>query len=104
MHHVIFLVKRNPALSQEEFARYWIDEHTPLTASVAGVRSYECYPAHPGNEGSPFDGVAVLGFDDEAAANAAMASPEFQLALADAPNFQDVETTTSINATLQRIV
>jgi uncharacterized protein (TIGR02118 family) len=97
MHHVVFLVKKRPDMTQEEFSRYWLDDHTPLTASVAGVRSYRCYPALPG-EGAPFDGVAILSFDDKAACDAAMASPEFAAALADAPNFQDTGVTTSFFA------
>lgn len=97
MYHVVFLVKKRPDLTQEAFSRYWLDEHTPFTASVAGVRSYRCYPALAG-QNAPFDGVAILSFDDKAAADAAMASPAFAAALADAPNFQDTAATTSFFA------
>ncbi|HET7092693.1 MAG TPA: EthD family reductase [Thermomicrobiales bacterium] len=98
MYHVVFLVKKRPDMTQEDFGRYWLGEHTPLTASVAGVRSYRCYPALPGQDDSPFDGVAVLSFDDKAACDAAMASPAFAAALADAPNFQDTAATASFFA------
>jgi uncharacterized protein (TIGR02118 family) len=103
MYHVVFLVKKRPDLTQQAFSRYWLDEHTPLTASVAGVCSYRCYPALPGQDDAPFDGVAILSFDDKAAADAAMASPAFAAALADAPNFQDTATTTAFFAD-ERIV
>jgi uncharacterized protein (TIGR02118 family) len=91
---VVFLVKKNPTMTQEEFTRYWIDDHTPLTAGVPGVRFYRCYPmtAYP-EDLPPFDAVAVLGFDDEAAWRRAEASPEFAAAIADAPNFQDTAAT-----------
>src|SRR5690242_20797751 len=102
MYHVVFLVKKRPDMTQDEFSNYWLDEHTALTASVAGVRSYRCYPALPGSD-APFDGVAVLSFDDQAACEAAMASPEFAAALADAPNFQDTGATTSFFAA-ERVV
>ncbi len=105
MFNVVFLVKRHPAMSQEEFARYWIDDHTPLTASVPGVRSYRCYPAMGPQDGvAPFDGVAVLTFDDEAAYRAALAGPAFTAALADAPTFQDIDVTTSFFAAEHVIV
>jgi uncharacterized protein (TIGR02118 family) len=97
MYHVVFLVKKRPDMTQQEFSRYWLDEHTPLTASVAGVRSYRCYPALSETE-APFDGIAVLSFDDKAACDAALASPEFAAALADAPHFQDTAATTSFFA------
>jgi uncharacterized protein (TIGR02118 family) len=91
---VVFLVKKKPTMSQEEFTRYWIDEHTPLTAKVPGVRFYRCYPmtGHP-NAAPPFDAVAVLGFDDEAAWRRAEAGPELAAAITDAPNFQDTHAT-----------
>lgn len=105
MHHVVFLVKRNPSMTPEEFAAYWIEDHTPLTAKVPGLRSYRCYPATgPQDTTPPFDGIAVLTFDDEAAYRAALAGPEFTAALADAPTFQDTDATTSFFATEHLIV
>ena len=105
MYHVVFLVKRHPNMTPEEFAKYWIESHTPFTAKVPGVRAYRCYPAAGPQEGiPPFDGVAVLAFDDEAAYQTAIASPEFAAAIADAPNFQNIEATTSFFATEHVIV
>lgn len=105
MFNVVFLVKRHPTMSQEDFARYWIDDHTPLTAGVPGVRSYRCYPAAGPQDGeAPVDGVAILTFDDEASYRAALAGPEFTAALADAPNFQDTGATTSFFAAEHVIV
>lgn len=103
MFHVVFLVKRRAGMDPEEFADYWIGEHTPLTAKVPGVRAYRCYPAlgaaaQAGDEEPAVDGVAVLSFDDEAAYRAVLAGPEFAAALGDAPNFQDVAGTTAFFA------
>ena len=103
MRHIVFLVKKRPGMSQEEFSRYWLDDHTPFTARVEGITGYRCYPALPGQEGSPFEGIAVLSFADDAAFEAAMASEEFAAALADAPNFQDTGATFSFEAE-QRII
>jgi uncharacterized protein (TIGR02118 family) len=102
---VVFLVKKKPSMSQEEFTRYWLEEHTPFTARVPGVRFYRCYPegGHPG-EAPPFDAVAVLGFDDEAAWRHAESSPEFAAAIGDAPNFQDTGATMAFYAAERVIV
>ena len=105
MFTIVFLVKKKPTLSQEEFTCYWIDEHTPFTAKVPGVRFYRCYPmtGYP-TEAPPFDAVAVLGFDDEAAWRRAEASPELAAAIGDAPNFQDTAATMAFFAKERVIV
>jgi uncharacterized protein (TIGR02118 family) len=101
---VVFLVKKKPSLTQEEFADYWIGRHTPLTAKVPGVRFYRCYPlTAAADSGSPFEGVAVLGFDDEAAWQRAAYSPELAAAIGDAPNFQDTAATRSFYA-VERVI
>ncbi len=104
MRHVVFLVKKRPDMSQEEFAHYWLNDHTPLTAKVKGVVGYRCYPALPGQGESPYEGVAILSFADDAAFEAAMESSEFASALADAPNFQNTRETVSFEASESIIV
>ena len=105
MFTVVFLVKKKPTMSQEEFTRYWIDEHTRLTAKVPGVRFYRCYPmtSYPGSQ-LPFEAVAVLGFNDEAAWKRAESSPELAAAIGDAPNFQDTAATLAFFADERVIV
>jgi len=94
MFHVVFLVKKKEGMSQEEFTRYWIDEHTPLTAAAPGLREYRCYPMVGYDDNAPsFDAVAFVAFDDEEAWRRAEKSPELAAALADAPNFQTAELT-----------
>lgn len=94
MFTVVWLVKKRPDLTQEAFTRYWIEEHTPLTAATPGMRAYRCYPmvAHDGTPPA-FDAIAFASFDDEAAWRTAEQSPELQAAIADAVNFQDVDAT-----------
>jgi uncharacterized protein (TIGR02118 family) len=99
MFTVVWLVKKRPDLSQEEFTRYWIEEHTPITAAAPGMRSYRCYPMTSHDGPTPaFDAIAFASFDDEAAWRAAEQSPEFRAAVADAVNFQDIEQTQSFYA------
>jgi uncharacterized protein (TIGR02118 family) len=102
---VIFFVKRNPKMTQAEFADYWVNKHTPLTSSVPGVVSYVCFTSTGAPEGEPaYDGVAVLTFENEEAYQNGMASEEFKAAIADAPNFQNIERTTAVLADRHVIV
>ncbi|MCC6945233.1 MAG: EthD family reductase [Thermomicrobiales bacterium] len=105
MFYVVFLVKKKEGMSQEEFVRYWIGEHTPFTAKVPGLREYHCYPMI-GFDGAtpPVDAIAYIGFDDEAAWRVAEKSPELAESLADAPNFQDVSRTFAFYAEKHVIV
>ncbi len=99
MFTIVWLVKKRADLSQEAFIRYWIDEHTPLTAATPGIRAYRCYPMISYDGAAPaFDAIALASFDDEAAWRAAEQSAEFQAAVSDAANFQTVEQTQGFNA------
>jgi uncharacterized protein (TIGR02118 family) len=103
MYSVVFLVKKKSGMTQAEFARFWIEDHTPFTAKVAGILSYRVYPFHDGQTG-PFDGAAVISFHDKISCDRALASPEFKAALADAVNFQTIDETMSFTADEFRIV
>ena len=103
MYSVVFLVKKKAGMTQAEFARFWIEDHTPFTAKVTGIRSYLVYPFHDGQTG-PFDGAAVISFDDKESCDRALASAEFKAALADAVNFQTIDETFSFTADEFRIV
>jgi len=102
---VIFLVKRNESMTQEEFADYWINQHTPLTAKVPGMRSYICYTTTGAPNGmAAYDGVALCTFDSEEDYQRGIASEEFKTAVADGSNFQNTELTTAIFADMHVIV
>ena len=103
MYSVVFLVKKKADMTRDEFARFWIEDHTPFTAKVGGIGSYRVYPFHDGQAG-PFDGAAVISFDDKESCDRALASPEFEAALSDAVNFQTIDETISFTANEYRIV
>jgi uncharacterized protein (TIGR02118 family) len=82
-------LQRRPEVSDEEFHRYWRDEHAPLVAKHAGalgIRRYvqahgihdELSRALAANRGAPagFDGVAEAWFDSvDALSDAASSEP-----------------------------
>jgi uncharacterized protein (TIGR02118 family) len=106
VYHVVFLVKKKSEMTQEEFVDYWINQHSPLTARIPGLREYRCYQliASIDERDVPFDAVAYIAFDDEQACKAALASGEMAAAGADAVNFQTVDETYGFYAKEYRIV
>lgn len=85
----IFIMARKPGLSLQEFSQHWFDVHGPLVAEVPGLRRYVQTHALPeayitrGMMGITHDGFSELWFDDPAALQAAMASPEWAAAKED---------------------
>ena len=75
MVKLIFCVRRRPDISEEEFHRYWREEHGPLVPNHARCSAFgRCRGAYlvgTGDPGAgrvrgtpePFDGVAELWFD-----------------------------------------
>ena len=87
MVKLIFCLRRREDVSEEEFHRYWLEEHGPLVAGYAelfGIRRYvQVHAAHNEVAGAiaatrgapePFDGVAELWFDSTDALIAATSS------------------------------
>jgi uncharacterized protein (TIGR02118 family) len=87
---LVFLLRRKPALTLEEFQRYWREDHGPLVASFAqhiGALRYtqshrlddpvndRMQSARGGME-PPYDGVAELWWDSEETLAAALGSAE----------------------------
>ncbi len=85
MVKMIAFLKRNPALTREEFSRYWRDHHAPLVQSVPEFRRYlrkyvQCHIASgagPVGAAADYDGVAELWFDSAAEMAKAFAEPRY---------------------------
>lgn len=107
MIKLVFCLKRLPALSREEFQRYWLHEHGPLVrahATALRIRRYvqlhtldtPLNPTLAASRGAPpeYDGIAELWWESAADLAAAMATPEGQAAslalLADERRFIDL--------------
>lgn len=97
----ISLLRRKPHVSKEEFARHWRDVHGPLVDHVPGVRGYvqnhvlDLAAAHPllPNDGGGVDGIVEMWFDDAAAMQRALASPEARAMFEDGALFLESVTT-----------
>lgn len=76
-------------MSVDEFRRYWLDAHAPLTrASFAGLRSCEINIVTGTLQGDPFvNGLAELYWDSREAFLRDITSPAGKRVLDDLPNF-----------------
>lgn len=82
---ILSLHSRNPELSMDEFVEYWHTTHAPLCSRLLeglGVLRYTAsFPiddqANLGGFDRDFDVAVELVFDDRAALDAALASPQF---------------------------
>jgi len=83
----LYRTPKNPAA----FDEYYFQRHVPLAKKVPGVRRYlvNSGPIGAPTEPGPIHLAAILEFDDQAALQAAFASPEGQAAVADIANFAD---------------
>ena len=103
MRQLVYILRRKPGMSLEEFQTYWREVHGPLVASHAttlGIKRYVQVHSLPttrritegvrGPMAEPFDGVAELWIDREAAAGTPEEIEAAQQALAeDESNFID---------------
>ena len=88
---MIALVKKRNGLSHAEFERYWLAEHTRLSA-VIGMRRYVInvrIPDPPTPSTAEYDGTAEIWWDDFETMQRCMASPEGVLAGHDTAHFAE---------------
>jgi uncharacterized protein (TIGR02118 family) len=90
MVKILAMVKRKAGLPLEEFRRHSLDVHGPLDLKLPGLRRYhQCHvrdSSYTVGE-SLLDAVSMLWFDDIAAMEAALASPEGKESADDLANF-----------------
>ena len=85
----------------ETCQRYWIEQHAPMALELAGLKAYRQSHRVAGEDdfgNAPYDGFGSLWFDDEAAARAALASPQMAAIRADAAHFADPSSARQILA------
>lgn len=91
MIKLIALVKKKSTMTTREFRDYWVDVHAPLARRIPGMRGYRINVADDSGDmpPAPYDGSAEIWFDDRAAMEAGLASPENDVAGSDVVNFTD---------------
>jgi uncharacterized protein (TIGR02118 family) len=80
----VSFVRRNKALTHEEFEDYWVNVHAPLVAkSLPCLRRYTCsvpvkgHNPYPMGHDGGFDGVVEMCFDSYEDMQAGMNTPEW---------------------------
>lgn len=95
MVKAIYLIRRKPGLSEEDFHRYWREVHGAIAARIPGLRRYvQCHAIARTDTDDEFDGAAEAWFDDMEAVRLAVASPEYAAAREDEARFIDLDRTT----------
>jgi uncharacterized protein (TIGR02118 family) len=89
---VISLMKRKEGISYEAFKKWALEEHPPLGKKLPGLRHYRMSVVNADNPDLPYDVVSEFWFDDDAARQAAFATPEGKAAAEDAASHCSTRT------------
>ena len=93
---LIALLKAQPGMSRAEFRERWVDGHAPFTLKFKNLKGYRINVAideYQELEGElPYDGTAELWWDSLEEMQEDFASPEAQVAGADADTFSIIRT------------
>ena len=74
---MMILLKKKTEISDDEFARHWLETHAPLAKKMPGLRRYVVnIVKRPPNREPDYSGVVELWFDDQASMKKAFSSPE----------------------------
>ena len=88
MIKVIGTAYRREDFTPEQFIRYWLDVHGPISARAPGLRGYVVSEVIRRTQGVlETEAFVEQWFDDEAALEQAAASPEVAAAWADVSNY-----------------
>jgi uncharacterized protein (TIGR02118 family) len=93
MFKAMYLVKRKPGMSYDDYAKHQMEVHAPLAHRLPGMRRYHVDLLRPiDGQDQPFDAIVSVWYDSAEAQDAALASPEGQKALADIPELADPDS------------
>lgn len=85
---------RREDFTMPEFIKYWLEVHAPISAAAPGMRGYVVSEVVRRTRGRlQSDAFVEQWFDDEAAMEGAMASPEIARAWADVANYAKLSGT-----------
>jgi uncharacterized protein (TIGR02118 family) len=85
-------------MTDEQFARYWLEVHAPLAKMMPGLRRYVAnLVQRPPNREPECSGIVELWFENRDAMKKAFASPEGKKTQEDSETFTKSLTTLFIN-------
>jgi uncharacterized protein (TIGR02118 family) len=104
----VFLARRRPDLSIEEFQRYWRNEHATITLTFPDINRYVqnhavLRNAQPCVDWPGFDVFSELDFDSADAMDASWSSPEYAQGEEDENNFMDPRWSTVLVGVRHRL-
>lgn len=85
MYNLVLMASKPDDWSHEQFIEWWRGEHAEVTYGLPGLRAWrhtEVLEAMDDKRSAGWDGVSILSFDSKEALEAALASPEWQAAVA----------------------
>jgi uncharacterized protein (TIGR02118 family) len=91
MIHLHYFITRKPALSEEEFHRYWRETHGPIVKRIPQLKGYlQTHRIPFASNNSSYDGEAEVWLEDLEALTSLRKAPEFiDGAARDEPKFID---------------
>ncbi len=90
---VVLLRKKEP-LTDQDFAKYWLEKHAPIAKQMPGLRKYVVNVVrHPPNKEPDYHGIVELWFDDVDSMKRAFASPQGEATQKDTATFTSALTT-----------
>jgi uncharacterized protein (TIGR02118 family) len=92
MMKVHIWLRKKAEMSEDEFRRYWLNNHAPIAGD--GYAHLQSYVVHlvtrvPEGQERPYDGVATLSWEDRDGFKADMASDTADVSTKDLSNFTD---------------
>jgi|SRR5208283_4242826 len=88
MFKIMILLTKKQTMSDDDFARYFLEEHVSLAKKMPGLRKYVVnIVQRPPNKEPDYHGVSELWFDDRESMKKAFTSPQGGLAQKDTDNF-----------------
>jgi uncharacterized protein (TIGR02118 family) len=96
MHTIVFACRRLPTLSRTDYERHYWEVHAPLASALPGLVEYRQMLIRDDYEWQgqerEYDSISTYVFTDDAAAEAAWASPEGIAVNDDTGKFMDWDT------------
>ena len=91
-------MNKKDGLTDQEFAKYWLETHAPLAKKMPGLRKYVVNVVkRPPKREPEYEGIVELWFEDNNSMKNAFASPEGLATQKDTENFTRKLTTLYID-------